>query len=70
MAYSYALVPKKVADGFSLSDYRKKTADGRVLLYKDDLTVRGPAGMSLEDKVKNMGGELLTAADARKLKFV
>jgi hypothetical protein len=66
----YILVPHTIAAEFGLSACRRHTPDGRVLLNEVDLQGRGTPGATLEEKVSTMGGELLTAAAARKLTLI
>ncbi|MDR0939905.1 MAG: hypothetical protein LBN29_11270 [Mediterranea sp.] len=62
----YIAVPPRVARQLGLDALRRATAEGQVILNETDLT--GVAGdPRLGERVKNLGGRVLTAAEARKL---
>ena len=60
--YRYALVPYEVAKSLGLG-WRKVDSQNRVLLNQTEL--RGLEGNTFEEQVKNVGGTVLTAEDAR-----
>jgi hypothetical protein len=64
----YVAVPPAVAKELGLfPPFRRTLFDGRVLLNEQDLSGVGTPRQKLKTKVKNLGGELLSTADARKL---
>lgn len=59
--YRYALVPYEVAAKLGLG-WRKVTSDNKVLLNQSEL--KELPGDTLEDKIADCGGTVLTAAEA------
>lgn len=60
--YNYAKVPYEVAQRMSLSNIRKRVADGMVIINQSDMV--GLEGETLQEKVLNVGGSLLTEIQA------
>lgn len=65
MKYSYAKIPYTQAVLVGVDKIRKRTAAGEVIINEGDLLAYGKGG-DFEKKVKQLGGTVLTALDAKR----
>ncbi len=65
MIYRYAKIPFQKAAELGLSKSRKRTVTGEVIINESDLLTYGK-GADFKKKVKQLGGTVLTALEAKK----
>ena len=65
MVYIYAKVPFQIAVDLGLSKSRKRTVSGEVIINESDLLTYGK-GSDFKKKVKQLGGTVLTALEAKR----
>ena len=66
MVYRYAQIPFPKAVELGLEKTRKRTATGAVIINESDLLTYGK-GSDFQKKVKQLGGTVLTALEAKKV---
>lgn len=64
MQYRYAKIPYPKAVMLGVDNIRKRTAAGEVIINEGDLQTYGK-GADFKKKVKQLGGTVLTAAEAK-----
>jgi hypothetical protein len=67
MKFNYAKLPYKTAQEFGLDKNRYRDKNGNVIVNQSDLISVGTAGETLSEKVKRLGGVMLSNAEALKL---
>lgn len=65
MRYLYAKIPAAKAEDIGIAGFRRRTPDGAyVIINESDLQTYGPDA-DFSSKVEALGGEVLTAGEAR-----
>ena len=64
MKYSYAKIPYQSAVELGVEKTRKRTSTGEVIINESDLLTYGK-GSDFRKKVKQLGGTVLTAMEAK-----
>lgn len=64
MIFRYVAIPLKEAEALGLDQYRHQDVDGNVIVNQSDLMSYYP-GDTLEEKATKIGGEVLSAEEAR-----
>lgn len=66
MGYKYATIPAERGAELGLSE-RRREVSGLLIINQDDLFAFGSEGESFDEKVESLGGEVITAMQAKKL---
>jgi hypothetical protein len=67
MKFNYVKLPYPAAQELGLHKNRSRDKNGSVIVNQSDLSAVGEAGETLSGKVKRLGGEMLSNAQALKL---
>jgi hypothetical protein len=65
MEFRYVAIPQKEAEALGLDQYRHQDVDGNFIVNQSDLSSYGYPGDTLEEKAAKIGGEVITAGEAR-----
>jgi hypothetical protein len=65
MIFRYVIIPYTAAVDLGLDKYHHQDVDGNVIVSQSDLMAYGYPGDSLEAKAAKLGGEIISANEAR-----
>lgn len=65
MEFRYVAIPQNEAEALGLDQYRHQDIDGNFIVNQSDLLSYGYPGDTLEEKATKIGGEVISANEAR-----